>query len=116
MAVKRIVTDIGTEKVEETKAFYETLFDLDVVMDFGWVATLSSAIEGPMQISIMTDGGSDAPAPDLSIEVDDVDVIYGKAKAIGAPIEYDLKDEPWAVRRFFTRDPAGKLINVMMHL
>jgi uncharacterized glyoxalase superfamily protein PhnB len=30
-------------------------------------------------------------------------------------IEYDLTDEPWGVRRFFVRDPFGKLVNILSH-
>lgn len=28
----------------------------------------------------------------------------------------DNSDEPWAVRRFYVRDPFGKLINVLAHI
>nr|WP_233487465.1 hypothetical protein [Thalassovita gelatinovora] len=28
---------------------------------------------------------------------------------------YDLTDEPWGVRRFYLRDPAGKLLNILSH-
>jgi uncharacterized glyoxalase superfamily protein PhnB len=34
----------------------------------------------------------------------------------GYAIEYGPADEPWGVRRFFVRDPFGKLVNVLMHL
>ena len=79
MAVKRIVADIGTTNVEETKAFYLEVFDLSIAMDIGWIATLSSDATGPVQLSIMSEGGSGAPIPDLSIEVDDVDQVMTKA-------------------------------------
>ena len=28
---------------------------------------------------------------------------------------WPLKDEPWGVRRFFVRDPAGVVVNVLTH-
>jgi hypothetical protein len=31
------------------------------------------------------------------------------------PIEYGPAEEPWGVRRFFVRDPFGKLINILEH-
>jgi hypothetical protein len=31
------------------------------------------------------------------------------------PIEYGPTSEPWGVRRFFVRDPFGKLINILVH-
>jgi lactoylglutathione lyase len=30
-------------------------------------------------------------------------------------VEYGPVDEPWGVRRFFVRDPAGTLVNILMH-
>jgi len=116
MAVKRIVTDIAVTSVAETKQFYVDLLDLDVVMDQGWIATLSGDAPGPVQLSIMTQGGSGAPVPRMSVEVDDVDATYAKAKEMGAEITYDLIDEPWGVRRFYVRDPAGQEINILSHV
>lgn len=116
MTVKRIVTNIPTQEVEKIQHFYAELFDLDVVMDHGWLVTLASGQQALTQIGIASEGGSGAPVPDISIEVDDVDEIYRRAQAAGAPIEYELTDEPWQARRFFLRDPAGKLVNVLMHL
>ena len=116
MTVLRIVADIGTADVSEVRRFYQDLFDLDVIMDLGWIVTLSSGVTMPVQLSLASDGGSGAPVPDLSIEVDDVDAVYQRTQAQGVAIVYDLTDEPWGVRRFFLRDPAGKLVNVLAHL
>jgi predicted enzyme related to lactoylglutathione lyase len=66
-------------------------------------------------MSIMSEGGSGAPVPDLSIEVDDVDEVYRRAKAMGCKVVHGITDEPWGVRRFFIHDPAGKLVNVLSH-
>lgn len=30
-------------------------------------------------------------------------------------VAYPLTDEPWGVRRFYVRDPAGKLLNILSH-
>ena len=54
--------------------------------------------------------------PDISIEVDDVDAVLEKARAMGIGIEYGPADEPWGVRRFYVRDPFGKLINILSHV
>ena len=115
MTVKRIVTDIATESVSGVRQFYVDLFDLQIVMDFGWIVTLASGETAAVQLSIASEGGSGAPVPDLSIEVESVDEIFERAKKLGCEIEYDLTDEPWGVRRFFVRDPAGKLVNVLSH-
>lgn len=116
MTIKRIVFDIATASVDDVKQFYIDLFELNIAMDQGWIATLTSGELAPVQLSIASEGGSGTPVPDASIEVDDINAIYERAQSMGAVIEYILTDEPWGVRRFFLRDPAGKLINVMMHL
>lgn len=84
-------------------------------MDHGWIATLASGETAPTQISIAIEGGSGTAVPDLSIEVDDVDDIYQRAKRLGHKIEYELTDEPWGVRRFYMHDPTGKLLNILAH-
>jgi uncharacterized glyoxalase superfamily protein PhnB len=48
-------------------------------------------------------------------DVDDVDTAFDRMKSAGFPIEYGPVDEPWGVRRFYVRDPFGKLINVLAH-
>ena len=116
MVVKRIVTDIATSRVQDVQAFYTELFDLSVVMDQGWIVTLASQKQAPVQLSIASQGGSGTDVPDMSIEVDDVDAVHAKAQASGYDIVYPLTDEPWRVRRFFLRDPAGKVLNVLTHI
>lgn len=115
MAVLRIVPNVATGSVDDVRQFYAALFDLAVVMDHGWIATLAGDAVARPQIGIASEGGSGAPVPAISIEVDDVDAVHARALAIGAPIAYPLTDEPWGVRRFFVRDPAGTLVNVLAH-
>lgn len=115
MTVKRIVSNIAVSSVADVQKFYSDLFDLHVVMDHGWIATLASGSTAPTQISIATEGGSGTLVPDLSIEVDDVDEAYQRAMSLGHHIEYELTDEPWGVRRFYICDPTGKLLNILAH-
>lgn len=116
MTVHRIVANITAEAVPVVQKFYSDLFGLEVVMDFGWIVTLASGETAVTQISILSEGGSGAPVPDLSIEVDNVDDVHRRAKRMGCKVVYDLTDEPWGVRRFFIADPTGKLLNVLSHL
>jgi len=53
--------------------------------------------------------------PDLSIEVDNVEEMHEMMKNAGFKIIYDITDEDWGVRRFFVKDPFGKLINILSH-
>lgn len=115
MRVKRIVADVHAPDPAAAKRFYQDVLGLDVLMDQGWIATFGSRQQMSVQISFMSEGGSGTPTPDLSIEVDDVDEAVKRMNAAGFAIEYGPTDEPWGVRRFFVRDPFGKLVNVLAH-
>lgn len=116
MTVKRITTNIPAPDPAALTAFYTTVFELEVVMDQGWIVTLAGTDMAPLQLSIASQGGSGAPVPALSIEVTDLDAVYARSTSGGHPIDYPLTVEPWGVKRFFVRDPAGTVINVMMHV
>jgi catechol 2,3-dioxygenase-like lactoylglutathione lyase family enzyme len=115
MAVKRIVPNIAAGRVEDAKAFYGDLLGLNLVMDHGWLVTFAADTRAAPQVSIASEGGSGTPVPDISIEVDDLDAVHARLLAAGAPIEYGPTREPWGVRRFYVRDPFGRLINILAH-
>lgn len=115
MKVKRIVANVGTPDPAAARRFYEDIFGLEVLMDLGWIATYGSSQTMSVQISFMTEGGSGTAVPDLSIEVDDLEAALARVQQAKIPIVYGPTDEPWGVRRFFVRDPFGKLVNVLAH-
>ena len=115
MRVKRIVANIETENIAGARSCYQDVLGLDIVMDHGWMTTYGSSEQMRVQVSFMRQGGSGTPVPDLSIEVDDVDAALEAMKKAGFAIEYGPADEPWGVRRFFVRDPFGKLVNILTH-
>ncbi|MEP6829369.1 MAG: VOC family protein [Rhizomicrobium sp.] len=115
MVVKRIVANIGAESPEQAKAFYGDLLGMDVAMDFGWIVTFATDETCRPQVSIAREGGSGTPVPDLSIEVDNLDEIHAKMVQAGIKMEYGPVTEPWGVRRFYVRDPFGRLVNILCH-
>lgn len=115
MKVKRIVANIAVEDVAAAKNFYQDILGLDILMDHGWLVTYGSDQKMTVQVSVASEGGSGTPVPDLSIEVDDLDAASQRMKKAGIRIEYGPADEPWSVRRFYVRDPFGRLINILMH-
>ena len=115
MKVKRIVSNVATSDVDKAKAFYEGILGLEVLMDLGWIRTYGSSAKMTIQLSVMSEGGSGTPVPDLSIEVDDVEEALTRARKAGVAIEYGPATEPWGVRRFYVRDPFGKLVNILQH-
>jgi catechol 2,3-dioxygenase-like lactoylglutathione lyase family enzyme len=116
MKVKRIVNNIAAANPAAAKRFYQDVLRLDVLMDQGWVATYGSNQHMSVQISIANEGGSGTPVPDISIEVDDLEAACKAMIAAGFRIEYGPVDEPWGVRRFYVRDPFGKLVNILAHV
>ena len=115
MKVRRIVANIATGNVGAARHFYHDLLGLDLLMDQGWIATYGSSETMRAQVSFAVQGGSDTPTPDLSIEVDDLDETLARMRTAGIAIEYGPADEPWGVRRFYVRDPFGKLVNILAH-
>jgi len=115
LAVKRIIANIHAENLDAAKAFYGDILGLDVVMDHGWIVTFASSSRMAPQISIAIEGGAGTPVPDLSVEVDNLDEVYRRVSDAGLPIEYGPATEVWGVRRFYVRDPFGRLVNILMH-
>ncbi|EJZ20893.1 VOC family protein [Rhizobium sp. Pop5] len=115
MKVLRIVANIAAPDITPARRFYQEILGLDLMMDHGWIATFGAARPMNVQVSIASEGGSGTEVPDLSIEVDDLDSAFKAMSAAGFPIVYGPADEPWDVRRFYVRDPFGKLVNIVAH-
>jgi catechol 2,3-dioxygenase-like lactoylglutathione lyase family enzyme len=115
VTVKRIVANIAAEDVGRAGAFYADVLGLRLVMDHGWIRTFAADASAAPQISVAAEGGSGTPVPDLSIEVDDLDEVHRRVVRAGLPVEYGPVREPWGVRRFYVRDPFGRLLNILVH-
>jgi catechol 2,3-dioxygenase-like lactoylglutathione lyase family enzyme len=72
-------------------------------------------METSPQVSVATEGGSGTAVPDLSIEVDNIDEVHRRVEQEGVAVEYGPASEPWGVRRFFHRNPFGRLVNILSH-
>jgi len=115
MSIRRVVPDIRSERIDESRKFYVGLLGFTVAMDLGFVVTFASPTNPTAQITIMRDDKSARVLPQVTVEVADVDAVHAEAVRQGAEIVYPLTDEPWGVRRFFLRDPNGVVVNVMGH-
>jgi len=115
MKVKRLVANFATPDPARAAVFYKDILGLDLLMDHGWIQTYGSQAGMTVQLSFASEGGSGTPVPELSVEVDDVNEAFERMEAAGFAIEYGPVDEPWGVRRFYVRDPFGKLVNILAH-
>ena len=115
MKVTRIVSNLETSDVQKAVSFYRDVLGLDLLMDHGWFQTYGSDARMTVQVSFGTEGGSGTSVPDLSIEVDDLEGALVRVKKANIPVEYGPATEVWGVRRFYVRDPFGRLINLLQH-
>ncbi|MFJ9339800.1 VOC family protein [Streptomyces sp. NPDC101733] len=111
MSVRRVVPNIRSHSLPESREFYG-LLGFEEVMNHGWIMTLASPTEPAAQASFMAEDATAPVAPDLSVEVD---AAHAVMRGSGAEIVYPLTDEEWGVRRFFVRDPDGRVVNVLGH-
>lgn len=115
MSIRRVVPDLRTEQIAESRDFYTQVLGMDVTMDMGWIVFLVSPSNPTAQVQLMTHDATAPVVPNVTVEVQDVDAVHADAVRFGAQIVYPLTDEPWGVRRFFVADPSGTVINVMTH-
>jgi catechol 2,3-dioxygenase-like lactoylglutathione lyase family enzyme len=115
MQVKRIVTNIAATDVSKARQFYVDILGLEIAMDLGWIVTFVSSGKTTPQVSVAIEGGSGTGVPDISIEVDDLDEALRRVRVAGLMLEYGPANEDWGVRRFYVRDPFGRLINILAH-
>lgn len=116
MGIRRVVPDLQTDNMAESRAFYVDVIGLEVGMDLGWIVTLGSTSNPTAQLSLMEQDATAPVVPNVTVEVADVDAVHAAAVAARATIVHPLTDEPWGVRRFLVEDPTGVVVNVMQHL
>ncbi|SMO46252.1 VOC family protein [Fodinibius sediminis] len=116
MPIRRIVPNIESGNPAKSIEFYQGFLGLNVAMDMDWIITFISESNPSSQVNLIRNDKPEVPHPDISIEVEDVDQIFTKAKEQQLEIVYPPANEPWGVRRFFVKDPNGKIVNILSHL
>ena len=114
MTVRRIKPNIQSDRFDESRAFYRDVVGLKEQPGLDWILFFGTD-QREVQLSVMSLDIKAGVHPDISIEVDDVDAVFGRAVEAGAEVVYPLTDEDWGLRRFFVRDPNGTVINVTQH-
>jgi uncharacterized glyoxalase superfamily protein PhnB len=113
---------ITVTRLQESRDFFVRFFGMSIVFEASWVVMLAHEEGGSIGLGLMTaDHPSQPPGPEtfggkgmiLTFQVDDAASAYARLKGLGAPIVYDLKEEPWGQKRFMGRDPSGIGIDVV---
>lgn len=121
ITVTRLLPNICTEKMEETRDFYKELLGFVVGFEHqGWYIQMASPERPELQIGIMrldhefTPRSFQHPAQGviLSVQVEDVDAAFAAVKARGFELAHDLRTEDFGMRRFMVADPNGLLVNL----
>lgn len=112
-----------TNKLAETKAFYEKLFGFKPVFESSWFHFLQSPGKQPFTLAIMDENHPTEPPAlpafqaksgiFLTLRVADAETEFKKMKALNVTLVYDLKLEPWGQKRFSIQDPNGLFIDVV---
>lgn len=121
LALTRLLPNICTDHVEETRDFYVGLLGFVVGFEHhGWYIQLSSPTDPQLQIGILRRDHEFTPKAFqkaaqgvvISAQVEDVDVAYATVLKAGHRITHELRDESFGMRRFMVADPNGLLVNV----
>ncbi len=119
MKINRILTNLCSENLEESKEFYLNLFDFRVDYDSDWFVHLIS--EGrDLEIGIMKSGHELIPSEFngkpagmyITLVVDDVNPVFEKAKGLGIQIIQEPTLTFYGQKRLLLKDPAGVLVDV----
>lgn len=113
MAVTRIIANLTAPDPISLAKFYEAVFGLDLTNGMGWIALLSQPGAQKIELHMASQGGGGTELPVISIGVEDLDATEAAVRAAGADVVYGPTTEEWGLRRFFFRDPAGNLVNVV---
>ena len=113
MAVTRIVANLRAPDPMALARFYQQVFELELPFDMGWIVFLNNNTTQKIELHTASEGGSGTELPVISIGVDDLQATEAAVRAAGAEVVYGPVVEEWGLRRFFFRDPAGNLVNVV---
>ncbi len=120
MTINRLLTNICSDRLTESRDFYVTLLGVEVGYESDWYIQLRSPVTPELEFGIMLRNHDLVPpayqmSPSgvyLTFVVPDVDVVYEKAIAHGFQIIQAPKNEFYGQRRFLTIDPNGCLIDI----
>ena len=118
--MKRIFTNICANNLEASKKFYVELLSFKVNYDSDWFVHLVSVENEALQLGLIqsdhealpTEVGKQHSGAYLTVVVDDVDVIFEKAKNMGVRIIEPPTPMFYGQNRMLVSDPNGFVIDV----
>lgn len=120
MEIARLIPNICSTKLVESREFYTRLLDLGVTFDSDWYVQMASAEGSGLELGILRQDHDLIPeafqnSPQglyLTFVVDDVDAVYANAQAMNLEIVQPPTDEFYGQRRLLITDPNGLLLDI----
>lgn len=120
MTIRRLRTNISSERLHESRDFYVELLGMVVAEENDWYVKLVSPTDPDLELGIIQRNHPLLPAAwrgapvgmYLNFVVDNVDDFHARAVVSGLTIVQPPRDEFYGVRRFLTRDPDGGLVEI----
>jgi len=116
----RILTNICSNDLQKSKAFYVTLLGLNIKYDSDWYVQLCSPEDPEIEYGIIQRNHDLVPKEYQKIPtgmyvtfvVNNVDTAYAQAINMGIDIIQEPHNEFYGQRRFLVKDPNGCLIDI----
>ncbi len=120
MTFTRLLTNLCSDRLGESRDFYVSLLGFEVNYDSDWYVQLRCPSHPELELGLIARSSELVPAPFqqaptgmfITFVVPDVDAVYAKALALGLPILQEPRNEFDGQRRFLTVDPNGCLIDI----
>lgn len=115
---------IITEKLQETKEFYTKVLGFGITFENEYYLLMHTPDKSAEISFLQPNHPSQKPVFQtpfngqgvyLTVEVENVDVIYKQIKEKGVAIEIELRDESWGDRHFAIVDPNGIGIDIVTY-
>lgn len=118
--MQRSFTNILTEEVSITAAFYEQLLGLKPQFSSDWFVNLAHPERPGLELGILKQTHETVPADAqqvpagviITFVVDDCEATYQRAQKMNVNIVEAPREMPYGQRRMILRDPAGTFIDV----
>jgi catechol 2,3-dioxygenase-like lactoylglutathione lyase family enzyme len=120
MTINRLIPNICSDLLVESKQFYTELLGFTLVYDSDWYVQVTSPRQPRLELGFIQRQHELVPEPYrtlpqgmyLTLVVDDVDAIYAQAQLMGLEVLQPPQDEFYGQRRMLITDPNGLLLDV----
>ena len=117
--IQRMITNICSDNLAKSKAFYTSLFNFKLVYDSDWFVHLVST-EGGLELGIIDRTNAIVPKDTqvhpqgfyISFVVDSADELFKLAQSKNYTIHSEPTDTFYGQRRLLLKDPDGTLVDV----